>query len=540
MTLDPAASAGGPGPGSDVPFDQLVTAATVGVSRKPPPLPGDPATALLDAAAVATVARRAGYQPPRDVAPPAAPAETEPTFSARAARALRATCGWRAGRFDVDSPLLPDLLGAAAGAGYVAYPLLLPALLDAAVSRTALRGPVAAVLGARGRWLAGHRPDWRQVAEQSAADGSGDPETWRTGGPAQRRAYLARLRGADPDAARDLLAEGWATETGADRAALIAVLNDGLSLADEEFLEAALDDRASAVRLEARRMLARLPGSAFARRARRRADGVLRVERRGARSGVVATPPGTPDAAALRDGLNVSPPAPSIGTRAWQLTQVVAAAALADWTERFGRTPAEIVTLPVADGARADVHAGWRLAAVDQANAEWARALLAASDPGAGGGASGGRDAGRGRPAAAWPPDSALAALLPPEERAARAAAALADMRLTSGVNPPGWTAPRAPLPDGVGDWPGPWPEVLADAVLATLERAGGLPVLPPAARLLLAAAARGLPAAGQRDYAAVLSRMAEACPQAWAPALREAAETVAFRRVFLAEIGRA
>src|SRR5215469_7736517 len=95
--------------GSDVPYDDLVTAATVGVSRKPPPLPGDAATALLDEAAVATVAQRAGYQPPRGVAVPEAPADAAPAFSARAARALRATCGWKAGRFDVDNPLLPEL-----------------------------------------------------------------------------------------------------------------------------------------------------------------------------------------------------------------------------------------------------------------------------------------------------------------------------------------------------------------------------------------------------------------------------------------------
>ena len=59
-------------------FDDLVTAATVGVSRRPfavTDLPGpaaphagtldpsDPAAALLDAAALLTVAQRAGFRP---------------------------------------------------------------------------------------------------------------------------------------------------------------------------------------------------------------------------------------------------------------------------------------------------------------------------------------------------------------------------------------------------------------------------------------------------------------------------------------------
>lgn len=533
--------------GRAVTFDELVTAATVGVSRKPLPAAAladaaaghasvpqaaDPAAALLDAAAVHTVALRAGYEPPRGITVPEAPAEAAPAFSARAARALREACGWQAGRFPADTPLLPDLLRAAAGAGYVADPPLLPALLDAAARKIMLREPVADVLGARGRWLARHRPDWRVVAEQAATpladqDAPGDVEAWRTGMPAQRRAYLARLRDADPDAARDLLAAGWAAETANDRGQLIAILDRGLSPADEPFLEAALDDRASTVRVTARRMLARLPGSAFSQRASARAEGALRLERRGHRLGLAATPPGTPDAAALRDGLNVSPPTSSIGTGAWQLTQVIAAAPLTHWTERFGLSPAEIVTLPVTEGLDADVRAGWRLAAVNQSNAEWARALLPASGSGAG----------RNRPPAAWPPDHALAALVPPEEHAARLAGLLGDLNLTT-VNPPGWATQGTPLLEEIREWPGPWPAILADAVLSALASVSGLPVLPSAARLLLTAAKRGLPATGERDYALRLARMAEASPHAWAPGLRAASETVLLRRIFLEEIG--
>ena len=67
--------------------------------------------------------------------------------------------------------------------------------------------------------------------------------------------------------------------------------------------------------------------------------------------------------------------------------QLVEAAPLGVWPERFGgRTPAEIVALPVADDWRSELHAAWCRAAVRQRDAEWARALLGApAAPEAGG-----------------------------------------------------------------------------------------------------------------------------------------------------------
>ena len=78
--------------------------------------------------------------------------------------------------------------------------------------------------------------------------------------------------------ARELLAAGWSRETAEERAQLLAALSHGLSRADEEFLEAALDDRAAGVRAAARDLLARLPESAFLRRAAARAAGLLRLK----------------------------------------------------------------------------------------------------------------------------------------------------------------------------------------------------------------------------------------------------------------------
>ena len=558
------------GGSSGASFDDLVTAATIGLSRKPltvTELDGpaaamagaldasDPATALLDAAALMTVARRAGFRPERSivdrsVAPEkaapggsapeeaatgeaapqeAAPPETAPELSARAERALRQLGGAQLapGFAAGDKELLADLLTAAAHAGYVASAPLLPDLLDAAVRTAALRPVVAALLGARGRWLAAYRTDWQRIAEAGpvATILSDDPEVWRTGSQADRRAYLTALRDRDPNAGRELLAADWARLPADERGALLAALARRLSAADEDFLDAVLDDRAAGVRMIAQRLLTRLPSSRFKDRATDRATAVLRLERHRHHQSLAVTRPASPDAAAVRDGIDGRPPSPSIGAGAWLLTQQIAAVPLAAWTDLFGLAPGEIVALPVEpqlDAARRlDAHAGWRLAAVSQGSAEWAQALLAAGDP----------DDGGGRPPAAWPDDQRLAAALPPAARGERAAALLAGTKLT-----PGPAAANQAIAEVAGA-PMPWPGVLADAVMTVLGRAAPLAALPRLPRGLLDLATRGLPATGGRDYAAELTRLADAYPQNWTPLVRKTAETVLLRRTFLEEI---
>jgi hypothetical protein len=523
-------------------YEDLVAAATVGLSHRPLQItglsgaadehagllePGDEAAALLDAAALLVTARRAGVRPVPGLArPAAAPDDASPELSARAADLLGAA----------GPGLLADLLGLAAEHGYRAPAPLLPVQLDAAVRDRGLTTAVAGVLGARGRWLARHRADWQRVADADPAGGARpgasapvDPGVWETGTRGRRRAYLAELRERDPAAARELLAAGWSRETGDDRADLLAVMARRLSPGDEEFLEAALDDRKESVRVAARRLLARLPGSAFARRAAERAAPLLRLEQRGARRRLVAgLPPGGADTAAVRDGLSAGP---------WLLTQIIGAAPLAGWVTGLGLDAAQLVSLPIAGDLAVVVRAGWRQAAIREANPTWAEALLAAGWPGPAGG----------RLPATWPRDHDLAAVLPPAARAARAAA-----RLAGGATNTDAVAELAGCP-------APWPARLADAVIAALGHAVTAaarsaaatagPGRPPAGRdpagspgwpaELAAVAGRGLPATGPADHAAALARLAgtDNCPAHWSSALRRAAEAVALRRAFLKEI---
>jgi hypothetical protein len=82
-----------------------------------------------------------------------------------------------------------------------------------------------------------------------------------------------------------------------------------------------------------------------------------------------------------------------------------------------------------------------------------------------------------------------------------------------------------------------PWPPALADAALATLARAAARPSLTELTQAVLDTACRGMPATGAKDYAAELTALADTMPQAWIPELLSAAETIALRRAFLAEL---
>jgi hypothetical protein len=532
-------------------YEDLVTAATVGLARRPVAIEaldgpagghhavitqGDAVDALLDAAALLTVARRAGAVPVRGVElPPPMPADTAPELPPRAVQVLRRVTG--------DPDLLADLLTATAKAGLRTPAPLLPALLDAAVRTVALRPAVRATLGARGRWLAGHRAEWRRVTEEAVgqagiAEGAADPRTWETGTRAERVAYLAALRDQDPLVARELLAAGWAREGADDRAQLLAVLSRSLSPADEKFLETMLGDRAAAVRATARGLLARLPGSAFSRRAADRTASVLSLHADGGRRWLAACLP--PDTAGLpaavraaheRDGIPGAVPPPGIGAGAWHLTRIVAAAPLSTWTGRFGMSAREIAALPITGDLALEVHGGWRLAAVSQGSTEWATALLTGEAP----------LLAPGRPQAAWAGNHELAAVLDPAARAAlayRAFTRIAQAARAMEATKAGNQASAIAIAEFT-EWPGPWPDAVADYVLdivtASIAAQGTVRVL----RDLLASAARRIPVTGPRDYGAALARLAQStdCAYPWIAVLRRAADTLALRRAFQAAI---
>ncbi|WP_411081938.1 DUF5691 domain-containing protein [Streptomyces sp. cmx-18-6] len=402
-TTDPSGPTTAPAPTAahplaSLPWEELVTSALLGTDRRPPVAPGgaapaDAPVALLDAAALHTVRRRAGLLPaapgprpepaPHDPRPPLPEAARQRLAQLLADRAAPTASGRRGATPDL-TELIPQWLAIANLRGFRAPAALLPPLLDAARARTDLRPQALAFAGPRGLWLAALNPEWK-FALRGAAGGALVPDTadpdavrrlWEEGLFAERVALLDTVRAQDPAAALALLATTWSTERAEDRLMFLDSLRTGLGGGDEEFLEQALSDRSRNVRATAAELLSALPASALAGRMAARATSCVNPDRTGGGASIAVEAPHECDAGMQRDGVAAVPPT-GRGERSWWLGQLVEATPLGVWQEQFGGRPAEdIVALPVADDWAGELHAAWCRAAVRQRDPRWARALL--------------------------------------------------------------------------------------------------------------------------------------------------------------------
>ncbi|MEU9884057.1 DUF5691 domain-containing protein [Sphaerisporangium sp. NPDC051011] len=443
-------------------WERLVSAALVGTDRRPRP-------DLLGQAAAHTVGARAGQRLHRGEPLPAARVEEQPPVP-RAA-------GERVARIlDGEHPrLLAEWLEAAAGRGYRLPAKLIPRVLDHGTRDRSLRPSLGVLAGARGRWLASLNESWGYLLEEATIyvretgpesgtppeavpspttvsgggdavataapddgdqDGGAEPEVvhplWEFGTRGDRLSFFRGLRATTPAKARALLLRGWDKEAPEDRAAFVNALADGLSMADEPFLEDALDDRRREVRSQAADLLTRLPESRLGSRMSERAARCLRVV--GGRLHV--EPPESCDAAMERDGIR-SRALAGTGQRSWWLQQVVAHTPLPFWTGHLGLSVKRIVALNTGDWAR-EIRLGWERAAVLQNDPTWARALFAVE------------------------PLSDLLAVLPPAERADKAAELVREQPVDG------------QLIMMLGGLPAPWGPALARAVMEKIVDTAG------------------------------------------------------------------
>lgn len=196
------------------------------------------------------------------------------------------------------------------------------------------------LLGATGQWLARMNPDWKIEFTVAAPS----HERWLSGTFEERRAELLAMRKHDPARAREWLQETWTKDPPDEREAFLRSFATGLSLADEPFIEAALDDKRKAVRQAAVQLLASLPESQLSRRHCSRLDALIDAEEKKGLLAKLGKPklkltialPEAVDKATQRDGIDSKPPAHrKIGERAFWLSQMVALAPLPYWTARF-------------------------------------------------------------------------------------------------------------------------------------------------------------------------------------------------------------
>lgn len=389
---------------ADLTFDawwqQVGAAALVGTARRSAPtecpLPvvarpsADRETALLDQLAVGMAVQAAGVLPTlgRD-APDPAPDDPTPVAPPRTVQLLELALTQTPGGPGMRAGLVAAWSQAGAAYGVRVPHRLLPGLLDLLLAHRAVIPDVAPVLGARGRWLADQLPTWEPLrapiaAALTATDAAPDatdpappglPETWLHLPVPEQVAHLARLHAADPVAALDRLCEVWGSASAKDRSAYLQVVAGKPDPADEDFLDAALDDRAATVRLDAARLLERHPGSARAHRMADRLHGLISTPRALLRRTVAVALPEDPDPPAVRDGLGPAPKGRSV--RGHHLAQIVAGAPLSVWQDATGMSPTTILMhLSDRDAATEDVRAGLHRAAVAQQDRAWARALL--------------------------------------------------------------------------------------------------------------------------------------------------------------------
>ena len=353
-----ANGAGGPLPNSVMPDASLTPPAGLATERT-----------LLLAAGAWAVYRQAGHEPAViPELPSPAPEETLPACSVAAARLLEGMLNGQ------HAALLPEGLALLRAAGQRMPYHLLPKALD--VEAEPIRQALLPVLGARGHWLSPRNPLWQWAGAALPEDPTALEALWQCGTLPQRLAAIQRVRASDPALARRWIQDVWTSEKAEVRAPLLKAFEDGLSLDDEPFLVAALDDRAGAVRAGAALLLARLPGSALAQRAAARADAMLTATR-AAPVGPLrlrVTPPASIDSTWQRDGIEPKPPA-GMGQRAWWLLQAASMATLTHWQERFGTGPEEIISAVTNDEWEQPLLVGLAQAAVLHRAVPWAAAI---------------------------------------------------------------------------------------------------------------------------------------------------------------------
>jgi len=265
-----------------------------------------------------------------------------------------------------NAQLLPEWLTVAAAAKRRVPSQYLPHLLTLGQKQSNLRALILPVLGKRGYWLAKHNPDWNYVNSEITG------KTWETGSKEVRRSLLERLREQDAHTAREQLQKTWKKESGEERASLLAALEINLSMKDEPFLEAALDDKRKHVRDVAAKLLSLLPKSRLCQRMIERVSPLIIFNH----NSVQVTLPSVCDRETIRDGIDQSRYSSALGEKASLLLQMLCCVPSSFWCHNWGKTPQQL--LQVVDGSEWEkmLLEAWATAALKSQDSVFAEVLL--------------------------------------------------------------------------------------------------------------------------------------------------------------------
>jgi Family of unknown function (DUF5691) len=264
--------------------------------------------------------------------------------------------------------LLPEFLTALAEAGYRVPEETLPILFDRARNVYYLRIPLLAAMGETGRWLARQNSAWYFADVLTFERASAD---WKSNVLLARQGIVKQARVNDVGLGLELIESTWKTESPTDRTWIIKALRTNITLADEPFLETALDDRSFSVRKTAAELLSVLPASRLSKRMMVVAETM--VELRDAEL-FIEFPDITPQL--MRDGVGRPVWNDAEKVLASQLNDIVSLLPLTFWHERFNVSPEYVIDAAKASIWSKSLMGGLANAIERQATNDWALALL--------------------------------------------------------------------------------------------------------------------------------------------------------------------
>lgn len=245
---------------------------------------------------------------------------------------------------------------------------LLPALLDRASKLYALRPYVMPVLGNTGRWLAAQQESWF-FASQDLLSWEGLQREWASKHSYTRQGILWQARQQEPNLALSLVQSTWASEQNAASNWIIRSFANNLSLADEAFLESALDNRNIIVRRKAAELLSHLAESKLVTRLSFVADELIQDD-------FSVDLPDELEPAWIRDGMILRNWKDTQKVKNAQVSDLVAAIPLDYWEERWQLTAEDIFERIEVSDYNEGFLKGFALAAERQVNTDWASVIL--------------------------------------------------------------------------------------------------------------------------------------------------------------------
>lgn len=400
---------------------------------------------LLAAAIRAGTAELGGYLAPDLNAPSnnaQASAETLPLMSEKASGLLRRLLQ---GEFE---PILPEFLALAAAKKVIAPPELVPALLG--IGKKELREPVLALVGERGRWLAGYNPVWAYALAPV------DESAWETGTTEERTRLLERLRTSNPARARALVQDTWKQDSPETRAVFLSTFLAGLSMEDEPFIETCLDDKRKEVREAAQYLLINLPQSRLVARMLARLEPLVQIKSKflGGDTLTVTLPEGL-DPAMKRDGITGHSWRTGMGPKSTLLAELISFVPTELWSQKWNRTPEKLLQAALASEEKQALLLGWQVAIGRCGDSAWVAALaeIAVKHP-------------EGRKIISEGGWGGVSRHLPMEKLEGLAQSSISP--LINEIND------KHPLFDLLESYPHPWSEKLTRLVLGSVRRQAG------------------------------------------------------------------